>query len=150
MTEIVLNGAQLAALVSLAVAVVGLAGVLYGHRVQYKLGKQKAMLDQQQLDVDRHKAEISNLGEALAAQGAVMNNLRAVGEYQGAQITLQHESLAALQEKYEQLQAAYEVLRDKYEVVDANLARAEAYISELLEWGERGAPPPPPQRRHKE
>ena len=42
--EFVFNAPQLAAFSALVVAILGLVGVLYGHRVQYKLGKQKACL----------------------------------------------------------------------------------------------------------
>ena len=138
--EFVFNAPQLAAFSALVVAILGLVGVLYGHRVQYKLGKQKAELDRVSFMVDRLEARAKE-SEARAAEAdaRASDAVKRMDEMDDKIYRLRNELGDSRDENSE--------LKVRLGVMEAKVDAAEEYIVELLAWGEDGAPPPPPARR---
>ncbi|WP_406714700.1 hypothetical protein [Trueperella pyogenes] len=135
MFELIMNGAQFATIVTLVVGAFTLIGVMVGHWVQYKLGKQKAELDRVTFLVNELQESAKNASDRADAAAVRMDGMD--GKI--------HELRKALGESRDENAKMKALLAETMEKVES----AEDYILELLAWGEDGAPPPPPVRRIK-
>ncbi|WP_148132417.1 hypothetical protein [Trueperella sp. HMSC08B05] len=107
-----------AAFATIVVAVIGLVGVIVGQGVQLRLGKQKAVLDEQKTALDKQRLQLDAVNVAVAS-------LTRVVEVQGAEIT---------------------TLKARVEVTEGENESLEAYVDELIAHINARLPPPPPER----
>lgn len=108
-----------AAFATIVVAVIGLVGVVVGQGVQLRLGKQKAVLDEQKTALDKQRLQLEAVNVAVAS-------LTKVVEVQGSEIT---------------------TLKARVEVAEGENESLEAYVEELIAHINAHLPPPPPKRR---
>lgn len=127
------DGALDAAFTTVIVAVIGLVGLVVGHWVQYKLGKQKAQMDGLTVMVNELQEE---------REKATAREERAI------------ERMDRLDRKLSELrqelgQARDETERAREEAAKARLENAglEEYVGRLVDHINRRLPPPPPERR---
>lgn len=127
------DGALDAAFATVIVAVIGLVGLVVGHWVQYKLGKQKAQMDGLTVMVNELQEE---------REKATAREERAI------------ERMDRLDRKLSELrqelgQARDETERAREEAAKARLENAglEEYVGRLVDHINRRLPPPPPERR---
>ncbi|MEW6942730.1 hypothetical protein V3M81_06585 [Trueperella pyogenes] len=127
------DGVLDAAFATVIVAVIGLVGLVVGHWVQYKLGKQKAQMDGLTVMVNELQEE---------REKATAREERAI------------ERMDRLDRKLSELrqelgQARDETERAREEAAKARLENAglEEYVGRLVDHINRRLPPPPPERR---
>lgn len=129
-----------AAMASVVVAVVALIGALVGHGVQYKLGKNKAAIDTLSSVVDDLQEQLKDahahntvMAQRMDAMDTKLTNIR--------------KELGDTRDENQRMREEQARLRAELDTALLKGDAAEAYIVELLKWGEGGAPPPPPARR---
>ncbi|AZR06382.1 hypothetical protein EBQ10_03115 [Trueperella pyogenes] len=127
------DGALDAAFATVIVAVIGLVGLVVGHWVQYKLGKQKAQMDGLTVMVNELQEE---------REKATAREERAI------------ERMDRLDRKLSELRQELGQARDETERAREEAAKArrenaglEEYVGRLVDHINRRLPPPPPERR---
>lgn len=127
------DGVLDAAFATVIVAVIGLVGLVVGHWVQYKLGKQKAQMDGLTVMVNELQEE---------REKATAREERAI------------ERMDRLDRKLSELRQELGQARDETERAREEAAKArrenaglEEYVGRLVDHINRRLPPPPPERR---
>ncbi|QOR47487.1 hypothetical protein INS90_09605 [Trueperella pecoris] len=127
------DGALDAAFASVVVAVLGLVGLVVGHWVQYRLGKQKAQMD---------------------GLTVMVNELQEEREKANAREERAVERMDRLDRKLTELRQELGQARDETERAREEAAKArrenaglEEYVGRLVDHINRRLPPPPPERR---
>ncbi|MEW6912531.1 hypothetical protein V3M78_06550 [Trueperella pyogenes] len=131
-----------ATMASVVVAVIGLVGLVVGHGVQYKLGKQKAQMDVlttmvNELQEEREKA---NAREERAVER--MDRL-------DRKLTELRQELGQARDEAAQANIKAEKARVEAEKARREKSDLEEYVSVLVEHINAHRPPPPPEWRRR-
>ncbi|MEW6880725.1 hypothetical protein [Trueperella pyogenes] len=134
------DGALNAAFATVIVAVIGLVGLVVGHWVQYKLGKQKAQMDVLTVMVNELQEEWE---KATAREERAVERM----DRQDNKISELRKELGQARDEAAQANIKAEKARVEAEKVRREKFDLEEYVSVLVEHINAHRPPPPPEWR---